>query len=164
MNPQGTGVIDTGYFNATLSAVNGASSCQELQAIAKHAMASFAAFESSIATQLALIAPMLQLLTAPTSPNAVVTWVQTFITVYLAPQLTAATTYTAKTTALLAQVAAITEAIVAKAKQFTSCVVSVQSVGGGGTIPILPPIGGGGSASGGTVGVAQTSMLISLRT
>jgi hypothetical protein len=125
MNPQGSQIIDTTYFTASTAAVNAASTCAELQLIATEALTSLKALEAGVQAQLALLAPMLALLTAPTNPGAVITWIQTFITSYLTPQLVAYTTYTAKLAALVTQMANLTAAITAKAGSIPGCSITL---------------------------------------
>jgi hypothetical protein len=125
MNPQGSTIYNAAYFAALTSQVSKATSCSQLQALVTPAFASINAQLAALAAQVALLEAMLALLTPPTSPTAAVTWIETFISAYLTPQLVAAATYTAQLTALTAAVASLTAAITSKAAQFTSCSITI---------------------------------------
>jgi hypothetical protein len=117
------------YFTNATSAVNGASTCAELQALVNRIIPSINAQQAAITAQLAFLEPLQALLSPPATPDAVVTWVSSFITSYLTPQLAAYATYVAKQTAFTAQLASLTTAIATKAAGFASCTITIP--GGG---------------------------------
>lgn len=125
MNPQGSQIVNVEYFTSLTQQVNSASSCAELQALVTKAINSINATTAAITAQLALLAPMVALLSPPANPTAAVTWISNFITSYLTPQLASYTAYAAQQTALTAQIATLTAAINSKASEFTGCTISI---------------------------------------
>jgi len=93
------------------------------------------------------------LLTAPTNPTAVITWVADFITDYLTPQLASYATYVAQLAALETEIAAVLAAIESAQAKFASCSITVPSlptitIPGVPSPPTFPPFGGSGSITG----------------
>ena len=125
MTPQGSNLIDVEYFNNMTRAINAASTCEELQALVDESFKSLASTKKAIQEELAKIAPMLALLTPPTSLGAIISWVKTFITSYLTPMVKPYLTYASQLTAMLAQIAALTAAIENAAKRLTSCQIKI---------------------------------------
>jgi hypothetical protein len=124
--PQGSVILNTAYFASLTEAINAAGSCAELQVLASQAIASLNANQSAINAQIALLAPMLALLTAPSaSPTAIVTYLETLISAYLTPMLKPAVTYATQLTDLTAQIATMTAAITSKAGAFPSCSITI---------------------------------------
>ena len=130
MIPQSSELVNTQYFQSLIDEVNSCPSCAQLQTLALDSLTAIGQQQDAVLEQQALLAPMVALLTPPTSPAAAVTWIQNFITDYLDPQLKPAVNYVAQTTALVAQVTELTAAITNAAAKFESCTV---------TIPPLPP-------------------------
>jgi hypothetical protein len=127
--PQGSTNFNVAYFASLTNRINAALSCAELQSIVDNEFPSIQGVKDSITAQIALIAPILALLTAPAAnPTAIVTWLSTFITSFLTPYVVPYTTMAAQQTALLAQIAAIEAAVTSAQAKFPSC-----------TFP-LPPI------------------------
>lgn len=83
----------------------------QLQAMVDEVYGDISLLESTITSQIALISPIVALLTAPTNPTELLTWVQTFITSFLTPYVIPFTTGTNQLIALGVQVADLTAAI-----------------------------------------------------
>jgi hypothetical protein len=101
-------------------------------------MSSLGGVQSAISTQLSSLAPLLQLLQAPTNPFAVVTWVSNFIQYSLTPQLIPYTNYAIKLGQLSSQISSLTSAITSKAAQLEHSItfptIKVP------TAPAIPPL------------------------
>jgi hypothetical protein len=121
-----SGPINTDYFSALKQQINNCTSCAELQMVATQAMSALNAQLAGITAQNATFAALQTLLTAPAAnPDAIVTYLSTFIELYLGPQLAAFAKLTAQVAALPIEIAAITEAITSKASSFSECSVSI---------------------------------------
>ena len=127
MIPQGSEIFNTQQIAALTTQVSAAASCADLQNLATDSIQSLLAYEDAINSQLAELAPMLALLTAPTSPTAVVTWVENYITNLLTPYLKPYVTYGTQLTEIAAQLAALEAAITSKAAEFTSCTITIPT-------------------------------------
>lgn len=115
--------VNTAYFTGLTDQVNAAQSCSELQVVAAKALAASRTALTSAEAQLALVTPMLALLTAPTNPTEVITYIQTLISAYLTPQLSSSVTLTAQIAAATAAIASLESAIQSKAGSFPNCTV-----------------------------------------
>lgn len=137
MNPQGSQLINLDYFKSLTDQVNGVANCADLQAVTDEAFAGINVMIQGIEGQLALLAPILSLLTAPSaSPTAIVTWITSFITGFLTPYVKPSATYAAQLTQLVAQMSAISVSIENKASSFEFCQVAVPPVV---TTPVVAP-------------------------
>lgn len=137
MNPQGSQPVNLAYFQSLTDQVNGVANCGELQSLTDEAYASINAMIKGIEDQLALLAPILALLTAPSAnPAAIVTWITSFITGFLTPYVKPSATYTAQLTQLVAQMSAVAASIESKASSFEFCQVAVPPVV---TTPVVTP-------------------------
>lgn len=125
MNAQGSEILDTQYFSALTDQVNACTSCAQLQALTTQSGQSVNAVKAALNAQIALLAPALALLSAPTDPTAVVTWVSNFITHVLTPLLLPSSNYALKLTALTAQIGALASAINSKAATIPGCSVAI---------------------------------------
>jgi hypothetical protein len=124
--PQGSAILNTAYFASLTQAINGAGSCAELQALATEAIASLNANKAAVNAQIADLAPMLALLTAPSAdPTAIVTYLTSLITNFLTPMLKPSITYATQLTQLSTQIATMTAAITSKAGSFPSCSITL---------------------------------------
>jgi hypothetical protein len=132
-----SGPINTEYFANLTAQIEASTTCAELQAIATEAVDSLNSLTASITAQTATIAPVLALLTPPTNPTAVISWVETYITDYLTPQLASYTAYVAAEAALVAEVATLTAAITAAAARIGLCTPTIPTFVPG-TIPSPP--------------------------
>jgi hypothetical protein len=128
MIPQGLSPLNTAYFTALTDSINEAGSCAELQELITSAFASLGAVTDAITAEFAAVEPWLALLTPPTTPQAVITWVEKLITSYLTPLVKPAVTMVAQLTELTAQIAALTAAISSAEAKFTSCSISVPTI------------------------------------
>ena len=126
MNPQGSTIVNTEQIQSMIDRVNNITACSELQEVAAEVIASLSAEKAAILAQIANLAPMLDLLTIPTTPQALLTWAGKYITTILTPYLKPAITYTAQMTAFLAQIALLTAAIEDAASRIGSCSVDVS--------------------------------------
>lgn len=127
MIAQGSTLLNTAMLNSLTTRVNRAGSCAELQALATEAMESLIAVKGGMTAQLALLAPILALLTAPTSPTEVITWVADFITSFLTPYVVPYATVTAQLAELTTQVATLAAAMESKAAAFESCALTIPA-------------------------------------
>jgi hypothetical protein len=115
-------------FAAITAEVNAAASCSQLQTIVTRAIQPILEAQTQATAQLAIITPMLALLTAPSAnPTAIVTYLQTLITAYLTPQLVPAVTLAAQLTATITELATLTSAITSKASSFTGCSITIPT-------------------------------------
>ena len=128
MQPQGSSIVNTAYFDAAIATVNAIPTCADLTKFALDELVSLAATKDGINAQLADLEPLLALLTIPTNPAQLLTWASNFITSYLAPQLAPYTTYTAQLIAYEAQIARLVAAITAKAASIPNCTISLPSI------------------------------------
>ena len=125
MQPQGDSPINAAYFAAQQAQFAACTVCSELQQQVDAVFASLQATKDAIDEQLALLAPMLALLTPPTTPSEVISWVANFITSYLTPALAAYATLTTQLTELAAQVAAIVTAIQNAEAAIEGCTITI---------------------------------------
>lgn len=129
MNPQGSDLIDTAYFTALTARVNAIDTCAELQDAVNKAFASMQGQVTGIEDQLAVLAPMIGLLTLnPTDLPGVITFLDTFVTKVLTPYLAPYTTYVAQKAAILVQIADLGTAIASAASRIDSCTISVPAI------------------------------------
>ena len=124
MQPQGTAPINTAQYTALQDRVNNATSCAELQSITTEILASLAANASATSAQQALLAPIAALMSPPSSPSDVVTWISGFITHVLGPLYAPQATYTAQLTAQATQMTALLAAVSSKAGTFPDCTIT----------------------------------------
>jgi len=118
-------LLNLDYFNNILAQINALSAsippnatlaeltaiAAELQSTIDSIYSDISLLESTITSQIALLGPIVALLTAPAAnPAAIVTWLTSFITDFLTPYVKPYVTYAAQLTALNAQVAILTAA------------------------------------------------------
>ena len=125
MQPQGDSPINAAYFAAQQAQFAACTACSELQQQVDMVFASLQATKTAINDQLALLAPMLALLTPPTTPAEAVTWVTSFISAYLTPALVPYATLTAQLTELATQVAALVTAIQNAEAAIEGCTITI---------------------------------------
>lgn len=112
MTPQGSSIINTEYFDNLIQSVENVQTCEELQKIASDAMATIGAVNGAITEEMAKLAPILALLTAPgANLTQIVTWITSLINGVLRPMYEPYITYQAQIVALTAKVAQLTSAI-----------------------------------------------------
>lgn len=127
MVPQGSVLLNTQVFASLTARINAAQTCAELQAATTEALDSLIAIKAAITAQIALLAPILALLTAPTNPTALITWVGNFITSFLTPYVVPHATYLIQLTDMAAQVTSLVSAITAKEAAFAGCTITIPS-------------------------------------
>lgn len=121
-------LINTEYFTELTAQVNLCTGCAELQAVVDEAFAPLADQYAAIQAQLAVLSPILALLTAPTNPTEVITWVTNFITDVLTPQYLPYINYATQITELLTAVSDLETAINNAAAKFTSCSITIPPI------------------------------------
>lgn len=120
------GPINTDYFAALTQQINSCTSCAELQAVATQAIGALTAQLTAITAANAEFAALQTLLTGPAAnPTAIVTWINSLISLYLGPQLAAFAKLTAQVAALTIEIATLTAAITSKASSFSECSISI---------------------------------------
>ena len=127
MQPMGSNVTNTAHYANLTATINAAQSCAELQAMTTTIMASLNGELAAIATQAASLAPILALLTPPTSPTAAVTWIASMITAVLVPMYKPYATYALQLAAETAAIAELTAAIMSAQAKFPSCSITIPS-------------------------------------
>lgn len=125
MIPQGSEILNLEYYVALNAQMNKARTCAELQALVNEALPSIAATKAAIEAEMAELLPMLALLSVPTDPTAVVTWVSNYISHILTPYLRPYTVYGAQLAALTSQIATLEALINTKASEFVACIIDI---------------------------------------
>lgn len=124
--PQGSEIFPTEVITSLTAQVNAVSSCAQLQEVAIEAIEEvLAPMKDAIAAELEQYAPLLALLSIPTNPTAVVTWVENLILDYLTPQFKPYISLASQLVALAAAVATLTDAINSKMAEFESCSITI---------------------------------------
>lgn len=107
--------LNADWFSAIVGQINAVESADDLQALVDQVYSTIGFLNSTIESQLTLIAPFAALLTAPTDLASVITWITDTITVFtqmyapfvkMTAQLVAITTQVATLTAAVESVAA----------------------------------------------------------
>ena len=129
--PSSTDYINNSYFQSIIDDINSCTSCDQLQKAATDYIESLVNQQTAIEEQQASLAPALALLTAPTTPTAVITWITNYINDYLAPQLQPSVNYQTQLSETYAQTIELLSAIANAASKFTSCNID---------LPPVPPI------------------------
>jgi hypothetical protein len=120
MNPQGSSLIDTDYFDKLIAQVDKVASLADLNALTARILPSIEAQTDAITAELAVLTPALGLLTLnPASLPSVITFISDFVTHVLTPQLKPTITYAAQQTATIAKLAELTAAIAAATARVT---------------------------------------------
>lgn len=129
MLPQGTLPVNLDYFTSLQKRIDGIGSCEQLKELTEEAYATITASMDGINAQIALLEPILALLTAPAAdPDKIVTWITTFITSFLTPYVRPYTIYASQLTELTTKMAEIEAAISSAALKFPSCDVPIPSL------------------------------------
>ena len=121
-------LLPSGWFTQLQARISAAQSAAEVQAIVNEAFATIALLQSTIASQLSFLEPIEALLTPPTTPTALITWVGSFITGFLTPYLKPLVNLAAQATALEAEVTTLTAAIAA-AEARLAAEITIPSAG-----------------------------------
>lgn len=123
-------ILNPNYFSNLVLSVNGAGTEAELQALVNTVFTDLSILQSNIDSQIALLAPLLAALTAPTgSFGSIISWANSLITV-LTQQYKPYLTYPTQLVALASAVATLTTAInaAATAKGFSITIPTVGPV------------------------------------
>ena len=123
MQLQGQSLINSSQFNSTVKQIENAANCEEVRELAANALSQLSAQQQAISEQLAKVQPLLNLLNAPTSPDAAVTWVKDFIEDYLTQQFKPALSYPTQLAQIAAQISSLQSAINSVSARFPNCSV-----------------------------------------
>lgn len=138
MIAQGSAIVNLEFFNAMNRRLESIQTCAELHAFMEEMTSSLNASIAAIGQQLAIIGPILELLTAPgIDPSKIVTWITKFIAAFIAPYAKPYITYAAQLAALSAAIGQLAANIQEKASELGNCSVSPPVLPG---IPDLPPM------------------------
>lgn len=135
MQPQGL-PFNKSHIDALVARINAVTDCSELQQLVNEVFAMLQAEIDGINTQLGLLQPMLDLIKAPTSLSAIISWISNFITAFILPVVKPAMLYVQQITALVAAIAELQAAIQQAADNIKTCSVSIPQV----TPPVLPEL------------------------
>lgn len=112
MNPQGSSIVDTAYFDKAIAQINRVTTLPDLNAITAKLLPSIEAQTAGVTSELAALTPALGLLTLnPANLPGVITFISDFVTHVLTPQLKPTITYAAQLTATATKLAELTTAI-----------------------------------------------------
>ena len=126
MVPQGSTLLNTEYFDNLIETANNIQTCAELQLVANEAMASLGAVKEALNDEIAKLAPILALLTAPgVNLGQVVTWITNFIDGVLRPMYEPYITYEAQLILLTAKIAELTAALNDAAARIPHCTIHI---------------------------------------
>ena len=126
MQPQGPDLINTDQFTGYINQINSINTCAQLQSVVSDLIPSLNAQASSITQQIAVLAPMIALLTAPgANLTAIANYIESFIDNYLTQQLAPYVAYQTQATALAAQIATLTAAITSAAGRIPGCSITI---------------------------------------
>jgi hypothetical protein len=122
-------LLNTDYFAKLQLRIGGVRSADELQALINEVYADISLQESTITSQIALLAPILELLTAPTDLASALTWAGKLITALIDPIVLPYATLTAQLAALADQVADIEAAIEAvRSLKFPTISITIPEI------------------------------------
>jgi hypothetical protein len=128
-DPQGSTTLNTAWIDSVIAQVNAIQSCGGLQGVVDDAMGSLSAVKAAIEAEMAAIAPILALLTAPgANLSALATWIGNYISHVLAPQYAPYTTYVTQLTLLITKVGQLTAAIAAAEARILNCSITIPAL------------------------------------
>ena len=126
MQPQGTALVNDAYFAEQQAQAAACAVCAELQTQVNEVMATIQAGKNALTAQLALLTPLVALLTPPgANLGSIVTWITSFITDFLTPYLVPFTNYSLQLTALEAKVAGLVTAFNNAAGNIHGCSITI---------------------------------------
>lgn len=117
-------VINTEYYAQLIKQIDDVTSCAELQSVSKVIIESLQAQLKVAEDLLAKVAPILDLLTPPTSPDDVIDWIKGLIDEVITPLAQPALTYQIQIAAMSVSLAEIIDKINEKASLFTDCEIT----------------------------------------
>ena len=127
MNPQGSSIINTSQYESMTERVESVKSCEQLQQVGAEIIASLNAETSAITAQFNKVYPLVALLTAPTSPDAVIDWIKGLIDNLITPLAKPAITYPAQIAARTVAITDLINAINKKASEFQECSITLPT-------------------------------------
>lgn len=129
--PQGSTIFNTAYFQSLISRINSAPSCAHLQALIEEEFPSIQGLSTALETQYAQIAPIIQFIQAGApaeNPAAIVTWINTFLSLMGLPYVVPYATIVTQQAQLTAQIGSLTTAIQNAQEKFKNCSVSIPTI------------------------------------
>lgn len=127
--PACSSILNLAYFENLASQISAVGTAEELQALVNRNYAQLGQLEGNMASQIALLTPLVALATPPSSPTEVITWIGDFITGFLTPYIKPLTTFTDQLVAIDAQVVTL-DALIASvaASKFPDVVITIPPV------------------------------------
>jgi len=114
--------INQEYFDNVNKSIEGCKSCKELQEVIDKQSPAINDLQNSINAQLAILAPMLALESLPAAnPTAIVTWISSFITLVILPQIKPNITYATQLAEISNQINNLTNSINVAKLKFPNC-------------------------------------------
>ena len=127
MNPQGSGIINTSQYESMTKRIESVNSCEQLQQVGADIMASLNAETAAITAQYTKALALAGLLTAPTTPNAVIDWIKSLIDNLITPLAKPAITYPTQIAARTVAITDLVDAINKKASEFQECSITLPT-------------------------------------
>lgn len=127
MNPQGSSIINTSQYESMTERIESVKSCEQLQQVGAEIIASLNAETAAITAQFDKVFPLVALLTAPTSPNAVIDWIKGLIDNLITPLAKPAITYPTQVAARTVAITDLIDAINKKASEFQECSITLPT-------------------------------------
>lgn len=127
MNPQGSSIINTSQYESMTERIESVKSCEQLQQVGAEIMASLNAETAAITAQFDKVFPLVALLTAPTSPDAVIDWIKGLIDNLITPLAKPAITYPTQIAARTVAITDLIDAINKKASEFQECSITLPT-------------------------------------
>lgn len=124
MVPQGSTLFNAAYFDSLIAAIDSVESPVELQGLVDDAAGAITPVQAAITAQLAKVAPLAALLSPPSSPDAAVTWISSFITNFLTPLAAPAITLPAQAALLTTKSAEVAAAVARARDRIPGCTVT----------------------------------------
>jgi hypothetical protein len=127
MNPQGSSIINTSQYESMTERIESVKSCEQLQQVGAEIIASLNAETAAITAQFDKVFPLVALLTAPTSPDAVIDWIKGLIDNLITPLAKPAITYPTQVAARTVAITDLIDAINKKASEFQECSITLPT-------------------------------------
>jgi len=127
MNPQGSSIVNTSQYDSMKKRVESVTSCEQLNSVGTEILDSLKAETDAITEQLEKSMPLLALLDPPTSPTAVIEWIQGLIDSLITPLAKPAITYQAQIPIRAAAIADLVSTINKKASEFQECTLTLPT-------------------------------------
>lgn len=118
-------VVNVEYINSLVAQIEAVNTCEKLQEVSAKALDSLNAQLADMQEKLDELAPLTELLTAPTDPQEVIEWIQNLIDRVIQPMTLPVAGYQAQIAAQIAAVAQLTTAISNKASEFSNCSIAI---------------------------------------